>query len=137
MKENIPKNLTKVPVLKAMDNFDFCSLEQSFDFAIAQSVLTHLPWNAILRCLINIQKVLVHTGKFFATFFENTHPAGITYLDPITHPKGSITTYMDQDPFHYEFDIFRDLASRSKLLVEYIGDWNHPGDQKMMMFTRE
>ena len=38
------------------EDFGFERLEQSFDFALAQSVFTHLPANKIVRCLMNIER---------------------------------------------------------------------------------
>ena len=56
----------KGAVLTEMNDFGFERLEQSFDFALAQSVFTHLPANKIVRCLMNIERVLAPGGKFFA-----------------------------------------------------------------------
>ena len=130
------RQILKAPILRVMEDFDFDALHQKFDFAIAQSVFTHLPWNSILRCLVNIQKVLTPNGKFFATFFENDHPEKGMHLQPIIQSE-EITTHMDRDPFHYEFDVFHDLAKRSGLMVKYIGAWKHPRNQKMMLFMKK
>lgn len=131
-------NLThKQPRLTQMGDFNFQSLNQEFDYALAQSVFTHLPLNSITRCVMNIEKVLVPGGQFYATFFEN--PQGKFNLDPITYPHVSdmeLVTYFDQDPYHYDFKTFELLCDGTDLSVEYIGDWNHPRDQKIMVFTK-
>ena len=57
--------------LLKQDNFDFSEFGVKFDYALAQSVFSHLPWNSILRCLGNVEKVLKNDGKFYTTFFEN------------------------------------------------------------------
>src|SRR4030042_2800103 len=114
------------------DDFDFSVFNVTFDYAIAQSVFTHLPWNSILRCLVNVEKVLKNDGKFYATFFEDK--TGEHQTESITHQPGGITTYPDKDPFHYKFDVFLDLAKRALLEVKYIGDWNHSRNQMMMVF---
>src|SRR5690606_31306629 len=106
-----------------------------FDFAIAQSVFTHLPWNAIVRCLSEIKKVLAPAGNFFTTFFEDEDGSHITA--PILHTRGGVLTYSDKDPYHYSVEVFKEIASRIKMQVEYIGEWNHPRDQRMMVFTHE
>lgn len=116
------------------DDFDVTEFGVQFDYAIAQSVYTHLPWNAILRSLVNVQKVLKPDGTFFATFFEAESPAH--RIESFEHVPGGRVTYPDQDPFHYEFDVFEELARRVGLAVSYIGDWNHPRDQRMMVFTQ-
>ncbi len=132
-------NLThKKPVLVQMGNFDFQSLNQKFDFALAQSVFTHLPLNSIIRCIMNIQKVLVQGGQFYATFFEN--PKGKFNLEPVMHPRvdgPKFATHFDQDPYHYDFETFKWICEGTSLKVEYIGDWNHPRDQKMLVFIKK
>ena len=116
------------------DQFDFRLLGEGFEFAIAQSVFTHLPWNSILRCLVNIRAVLAPDGKFFATFFLDHD--GRHRTSPLLHTRGGVTTLPDRDPYHYEFDVFQDLARRAALNLRYFGDWNHPRDQKMLMFWK-
>jgi len=116
------------------DDFNFSVFNTKFDYAIAQSVFTHMPWNSILRCLVNVEKVLADTGKFFVTFFEDE--TGEHKTEPITHNPGGVTTYPDRDPFHYEFNVFEELAKRSFLKVDYIGDWNHSRNQRMVMFSK-
>ena len=128
----------KRPILVQMDNFDFTKLNQKFDFALAQSVFTHLPLNSIIRCIINIGKVLVEEGRFYATFFEN--PQGKFNLEPVIHSRvdgPDFPTYFDKDPYHYDFETFKSICERTNLRVEYIGGWGHPRDQRMMVFINE
>ena len=128
---------TKKPTLIQMDNFAFDSLNQKFDYALAQSVFTHLPMNNIIRCVMNIGKVLVNDGKFFATFFENKE--GKFNLEPIMHHQigePDAATYFDQDPYHYDFETFEYICKGTYLIPTYIGNWNHPRDQKMIIFTK-
>jgi len=120
--------------LLCRDDFDFSVFGVAFDYAIAQSVFTHLPWNSILRCLVNAQKALKPEGRFYATFFQDK--TGESRISPLTHPIGGRVTYPDRDPYHYEFDVFEELARRVGLKVDYIGEWNHPRDQMMMVFAR-
>lgn len=128
----------KKPILVQMGDFNFASLNQHFDFALAQSVFTHLPLNGIMRCIRNIERVLVRGGRFYVTFFENQE--GPANLQPIVRQKvdgSTLLTYFDQDPYHYTFATFEWICERTSLKVEYIGDWNHPAGQKMMVFTKK
>jgi len=128
---------SKSPTLVKMGDFGFGRLGGEFDFALAQSVFTHLPLNDIVRCLINMGQVLAEDGKFFATFFEN--PQGKANLEPILHPTvdtPNLFSYFDRDPYHYDLATFEWACQDTGLKVEYIGDWNHPRDQKMLLFTR-
>jgi SAM-dependent methyltransferase len=124
----------RAPRVLCRDDFDFSAFGTPFDYAIAQSVFTHVPWNTILRCLHNVRRVLTPEGQFFATFFED--PDGTHLTTPLAHQPGGVTTYTDKDPFHYQFDVFVELAARTRLEATYVGDWNHPRGQKMMRFTR-
>jgi SAM-dependent methyltransferase len=123
----------KRPTLAAMDNFDFPSLGQTFDYALAQSVFTHLPLNNIIRCVMQMEKVLVEGGKFFATIYENKD--GKFNLDDVEQKPGLIT-HFDRDFFHYDFETFKWICDGTKLEVEHLGGWNNPRNQKMLVFTR-
>lgn len=122
----------KLPVLKETSEFELPAPQEGFDFALAQSVFTHLPLNTIQRCLVNVSRVLRPDGRFFATFFED--PEGKSNLQPVN--QGFVTTYMDRDPYHYQVDAFRWLCDGIDLEVEYIGDWGHPRNQRMLLFRR-
>jgi hypothetical protein len=111
------------------DRFEFDRFGTSFDFAIAQSVFTHLDMNLIIRCLVQTRKVLKADGRFFATFFLAPSPG---HLAPIKHHPGGITTNFDSDPFHYSFCEIEWLADISGLSARLIGDWNHPRNQMMI-----
>ncbi|SDN52625.1 class I SAM-dependent methyltransferase [Bacillus sp. OK048] len=124
--------LKKKPMLLVNDSFHFQLFKNKFDFAIAQSVFSHLPLNVIQKCLVNMEKVLNPGGKFYATFFEtkekfNDHP--------VKH-SGGLTTYLDKDPYHYHLSLFEYLIKDSFLELEYIGEWGHPRNQRMICFHK-
>jgi cyclopropane fatty-acyl-phospholipid synthase-like methyltransferase len=127
----------KNPTLVQMENFEFQNLNQKFDYTLAQSVFTHLTLNDIIKCLMNVEKVINQGGKFYSTFFENKK--GKFYLEALVHPRSDgpdLTTYFNQDPYHYDFETFEWICEGTSLKVKYIGDWNHPRDQKVMVFTK-
>lgn len=117
-----------------LEDFNFSSLNTQFDYALAQSVFTHLPLNSIIRCIMNVEKALKEEGEFYATFFENAK--GKFDLKPIYHQRGGVTSYFDKDPFHYSFKTFCKICKGTGLEVEYIGEWNHPRHQMMMVFRK-
>ena len=121
------------PTLVAMENFDFPSLGRTFDYAWAQSVFTHLPLNSIIRCLMNVERVLVDGGRFYATFYENER--GKFNLDPIRQ-SAQVTSYFDRDSYHYDVGAFQWICASTSLTVRYLGGWNNPRNQKMLVFTR-
>lgn len=123
----------KNPTLLVNDSFQFNLLNTKFDFAIAQSVFTHLPANVILRCLINVDRVLNPGGKFYATFFETKERYSLKEINQ----SDGIVTHLDQDPYHYHYSFFGYLVDNLSLHLEYIGNWGHPRNQKMLCFTKE
>ncbi len=123
----------KRPTLAVMEDYDFRVLGREFDYAIAQSVFRHLPVNQIIRCVMRMEQALAPGGKFFATFYEN--PDGKRNLDPVEQRPG-LWTHFDRDFFHYDFGTFEWIASGTSLDVEYLGEWENPRNQRMVVFTK-
>jgi SAM-dependent methyltransferase len=124
--------IAKQPVLRELHHFEFDTLHRAFDFALAQSVFTHLSINEIMRCLVEMDRALAPAGKFFATFYEDTRgPREITDVQQ----KPGLVTHLDRDFFHYHFSVFEWLCEGTGLQVEYLGGWDNPRNQKMLCFT--
>jgi cyclopropane fatty-acyl-phospholipid synthase-like methyltransferase len=127
-KENL---LDKRPNLLVNDKFEFSRLGRTFDYAVAVSVFTHLPMNHIIRCLVEVRKVLNADARLFATFFEAPTTA---HIEIVSHTPGMVQTNYDADPFHYSFEEFQWMAQIANMRVELIGEWAHPRDQRMLSF---
>lgn len=128
----------KHPRLMVTDNFGFDRFGQTFDFALAQSVFTHVPINDLIMCLMKMDKVLKPGGTFFATFWEN--PGGKLNLEPIMHfstDGADFPTFLDRDGYHYDVGTFEWICEGTSLKVEFLGDWSHPRDQKMLAFVKQ
>jgi SAM-dependent methyltransferase len=123
----------KQPMLVAMGDFAFGRLDRRFDYALAQSVFTHLPLNNIIRCLMEIEKALVPGGEFYATIWENE--LGKRNLDDIRQTPTAVT-HFDRDFFHYDVGTFEWICDGTDLSVEYLGDWGNPVNQKMLVFRK-
>jgi SAM-dependent methyltransferase len=123
----------KRPTLVAMENFDFPSLGQTFEYAIAQSVFTHLPLNNIIRCLMRMEEALADGGRFYATIWEN--PGGKRNLDDIRQSELKVT-HFDSDSYHYDVPTFEWICEGTSLALENLGLWGHPQNQKMLVFTK-
>jgi len=119
--------------LLCREDFDFSHFGKMFDFAIAQSVFTHIPNSSILHCLLNMKKTLKTNGRFYATFFEA--PEGSDSAAPMRHAPAGILTYAHQDPYHYKFSTIETMVRQANMKVQYLGDWDHPRGQKMLRFT--
>jgi SAM-dependent methyltransferase len=122
----------KKPTLICDADFDFSRLGRQFGFALAQSLFTHLPANQIVRCLAETEKVLVPGGRLFATFFA---APGRRWLEPIQQSSG-VVTHLDSDPYHYDPDFFAWACEGSSLSVGPPLEWDHPRNQRMLVFTR-
>jgi SAM-dependent methyltransferase len=119
--------------LAAIDDFGFHRLGRTFDYAIAQSVFTHLPLNSIIRCLLEMDRALAPGGEFYATFWENK--LGKFNLDDINQTALAVT-HFDRDFYHYDLGTFEWICEGTGLSVEYLGDWKNPVNQKMLVFRK-
>ncbi|MFM8971040.1 MAG: SAM-dependent methyltransferase, partial [Actinomycetota bacterium] len=123
--------------LRVTEEFDV-DFGRPFDYAIAQSVFTHLPMNSIYRALANVSANLDEGGVFYATFFRG--PDGPERLMPIQQPclegRTSVRTVADRNHYHYSPQDFIRLCENLPLTVTDIGDWGHPRGQQMLALTR-
>jgi SAM-dependent methyltransferase len=120
---------SKQPHLLVNDKFELGRFGISFDFAIAQSLFTHLDMNLIVRCLVEVRKILKSDGKLYATFFLAPSPG---HIMSIKHEPGGIITNYDTDPFHYSLRELEWLAAIAGFSAVLVANWNHPRSQKML-----
>lgn len=120
--------------LRCTDRFD-CDFGVAFDFAIAQSLFTHIPLNDIRLCLYRVARVMTVGGSFFATFFEA--PAGFP-VDGVLDEDvvGRRGKYTERNPFWYWPGDLEWAARAAPWEFRYIGDWRHPRNQRMVEFRR-
>jgi len=121
----------KEPSLLQDNEFKVGLFGTTFDYALSVSLFTHLFQNHIIRCLSEIKKCMHVDSVYYATFFEA--PSSV-YLDPFKQFPGNKITFYDKDPFHYSFDEMYLMGKHAGLEAFYIGDWNHPRNQKMVGF---
>ncbi len=114
------------------DSFQFDRFDRSFDFALAQSVFTHMPFNRIVRCLSNIEEALRPGGKFYATFMPNLGPR----LRRDSFWREGQLWHLDRDPYYYDPQNFTWAVEGSSLSYEYLGEWGHHGGQEMGVFSK-
>jgi hypothetical protein len=65
----------KRPELIVSDSFEFAKFSRQPDFAIAQSLFTHLVGPDICLCMKNLRRFAKNNTRFFATFFESASVA--------------------------------------------------------------
>ena len=120
--------------LKEVANFDFAAFDETFDYAIALSVFTHLPLNNIRICLERLLQKMNPGSMFLATFFEIEQDA--RSYDPKTHDPGGITTFGAQDPFHYYLSDFSWAIQGLPWSVKKVPNFNHPRNQQLLCFSK-
>lgn len=133
--ELVPLGLDKkVPRtnLISNENFNFSLFERQFDFALALSLFTHLSLNSIRTCLEQLTNTLHPEGRFFASVFEA--PENVPICQPCRHDTGGVITFADRDPYHYRPDDIAYIASSVGWAATWIGDFDHPRDQKIVEF---
>lgn len=112
----------KHPNLVVSGSFEFERFGERPDFALAQSLFTHLPPALIERCLANLGPVIQPDGRFFATFFESDRP-----VDNPDDPH-------DFGYFAYTRAEMEAFGAAHGWRAEYIGDWGHPRRQVMVCY---
>ena len=117
--------------LRVTDRFE-CDFGVRFDFAIAQSVFTHLPLNHIRLCLYQLSRVMVVGGRFYGTFFEA--PDHLPYDRPVQQVRRD--SWPERDPYHYRgYELDWAAVTVADWDVRHLGDWGHRGGQRMVEFT--
>jgi SAM-dependent methyltransferase len=124
----------RLPVtnLRANDRFD-ADFGVAFDFAIAQSVFTHVSINHVRLCLARLAPSMRVGGEFYATFFRR--PLS-TPVDAIIPSKKGKPFFNERNVYWHYSEDFAWAASFGPWRYEYLGAWGHPTGQKMARFTR-
>ncbi|WP_062374936.1 class I SAM-dependent methyltransferase [Halomonas sp. KX33721] len=115
----------KQPEFVISDCFEFDHFSKVPDYAIAQSLFTHLVEEDIKACLKNLKAFAGDKPlTFFATFFECETPQ-----------MGEMDTSHSHAKFEYTRAQMEQFGIEAGWQAEYIGDWNHPRGQKMVCYV--
>ena len=112
----------KQPKFSSNYDFDFSFIDR-FDFAIAQSLVTHLALDDVRLMLENLRTVADERSVFFFTFFEGDEKEN---KHEVSHPNKN---------WKYKFETLQDVARQTGWALAYVGDWNHPSNQMMVKAT--
>jgi len=124
----------KNPRLRRVDDFDLSWLPPAvrFNFAIAQSLFTHLYPKQIRTCLGRVGERLAPGGTFYATFNPSKNNECVTGGK---HPKRD-----ELDWTYFPVEMFGKMAAELGLGFNYVGKWGHPlnrkSEQEMISFTK-
>lgn len=114
----------KAPRIIISDSFEFSRLEQKADFAMAQSLFSHLPPDMINHCFKNLHGCLADGGAFYATYFE------------VATARKNPSKPHDHGYFAYTKQEMLAFGEDNGYSAEYIGDWNHPKDQRIVEYRK-
>jgi hypothetical protein len=112
----------KDPQFVISDSFEFDKFGQKADFAIAQSLFTHLPAPLVDLCFERLLPWLGANGVFYATFHETQRE--------IRNPRKPHA----HGYFAYTETQMLGFGERSGFTSNYIGDWGHPVGQMMVEY---
>lgn len=114
----------KRPRIVISDAFRFSKFGQQADFAIAQSLFSHLPPNLIHLCFNNLHPWLAEDGVFFATYFA------------VETPRKNASKPHDHGYFAYTKTEMAQFGAANGFAAHYIGDWQHPRGQVMVEYRK-
>jgi hypothetical protein len=118
--ELIPEIRTlKQPELVVDGDFSFDRFSKRPDFALAQSLFTHMPEADIQHCLSRLREFAPDHLRFFATYFPAT--------EEIENPEAA----HDHLLWFYTPQQMREIGRSTGWDMTYIGGWDHPRGQVM------
>ena len=110
----------KKPELIVSNRFEFDRLSDRPDYAIAQSLFSHLVPEDIELCFRNLRPMMKPESRFFATFFDGR--------------KANPSRSNDLARFEYSKDEMLAFGTRNGFAGTYIGDWSHPRGQVLVEY---
>lgn len=126
LEEELDKKIRdeKQPNIIISDSFEFEKLGRKANFAIAQSLFSHLPPSLIHLCFKKLHPCLEDEGLFYATYFRVD--------DKIKNPNKP----HDHGYFAYTKEEMIEFGESNSFSANYIGDWNHPRSQVMVEYRK-
>ena len=112
----------KRPEILISADFAFERLSAAPDYAIAQSLFTHLTPDRIGLCFARLRPVMKPSSRFYATFFERTGRA--------RNPSRS----HDHGTFAYPREEMLAFGAERGFRADYVGDWGHPRGQVLVEY---
>jgi hypothetical protein len=112
----------KQPRFLISETFEFEKFDAVPNYGIAQSLFTHLTEYDLRLCLTKLRAVVASNCKFFVTFFEADEPVANAEVSN-SHVN-----------FGYTRRQMESFGTGAGWAVHYIGEWNHPRKQKMILY---
>ena len=115
----------KRPQLIVSDRFEFDQVSAQPDYAMAQSLFSHLTEADIERCFRNLRPVMKPGSVFYATYFEAQTSSH--------NPRRSHAL----ERFAYTPVEMLAFGTRHGFAGKYIGGWDHPRGQVLVEYRVE
>lgn len=116
--------IAQSPCIVISDSFEFEKFQQKADFAIAQSLFSHLPPDLINLCFKKLHPWLADQGAFFATYFE------------VEKPRKNPSKPHDHGYYAYTKAEMMAFGESNGFAANYIGDWSHPRGQVIVEYRK-
>lgn len=116
----------KSPQFVASKSFAFDRFSKRPDYAIAQSLFTHLAEPDIRLCLEKMRRFINPGGRFYATYF----------IADESHVNESSRSHSRRS-FRYPRATVEDFGVEAGWRQRYIGDWAHPRRQMMVEYVAD
>lgn len=113
---------SKRPELVVSSEFEFDKFSQKPDYAIAQSLFTHLTPELIDLCFSRLRPHMKPASLFYATYF-GPRPG---YTNPTRSHARRVFCYSEQEMLEF--------GTRHGFRSKYIGEWNHPRAQLLVEY---
>lgn len=114
----------KAPEFVISSAFEFEKFSRKADYAIAQSLFTHLPYDMVGDCLEKLHHHMNINGRFYATYF--------IAKDKTNNPNEP----HDKLGFWFTKAQVIQLGKDAGWAVNFIGDWGHPRGQKIVEYKK-
>lgn len=112
----------KMPELVVSSAFEIERFSKKPDFAIAQSLFTHLTPEIINLCFAKLRPHMHEGSVFFGTYFLKTP----NFKNPTQSHDHGFFAYSEAEMLQFGTD--------NGFRAEYIGNWNHPRKQVMVEY---
>ena len=112
----------KRPRFVITDRFEIPREPPLATFALAQSLFSHLNDDDAKRCLAAVRAAVDPGCRFLVTFMESARPVA----NQRSHSHRGM---------FFTSDEMREMGIDNGWSYEYVGPWNHPGGQRLVIYT--
>ena len=117
--------IDKRPEIVLSDRFEFSKFSKQPNYAIANSLFTHLSSNDVKLCLSSLKEIAAPNCKFYATYFQTDVK--------VFHVHSSHSSRR----FEYTKSQMLKFGRSTGWRADYIGNWNHPAKQVLVCYTNQ